>query len=151
MEQATWTPWSGLTRFGPHSVSPLSTCLYPARSLQAALPAPLLTVVTPSHLHLGVGPAVRGQRSESETPSAVPMAGQDPWRGCWCPGVGALMSVSTLLSPGGPGVAERRAMGGLSARLWAPALWKYLRVRGGQPEGPVSGACGHCGWGLKGN
>lgn len=71
--------------------------------------------------------------------------------GAGVPGVGALMSVSTLLSPGGPGVAERRAMGGLSARLWAPALWKYLRVRGGQPEGPVSGACGHCGWGLKGN
>ena len=70
----------------------------------------LLTVVTPSHLHLGVGPAVRGVSQK--------LNGLCRWQdrtlgvGAGVPGVGALMSVSTLLSPSGPSVAERRAMGG---------------------------------------
>lgn len=42
------------------------------------------------------------------------MAGQDPSGGCWCPWKGrALMSVSVLLLPGGPGVAGEEGDGGL--------------------------------------
>lgn len=86
----------------PGSVSPAPAT---ARGLALRVPA--------AHQLLPPGYGACGQRSDRQ------MAGQDPWCGCWCPWKGrALMSVSVLLLPGGPGVAGEEGGGGLRAWVW---------------------------------